>query len=72
MKRTAVDKVLFLLDDKYTNIGQIAEDIGLHSSAGFRWRRECGGQIPTRDWNDIIALAKKHKVKLQKTDLIND
>lgn len=71
-KRTACQKVMAFMDLEYNNIGEVAEAIGLNRSAGFRWVREYDGRIPQKNWDAIVALAKKKKIKLYKTDLIGD
>jgi len=71
-KRSACVKVMTYMDLKYNNIGEVAEAIGLHRGAGYRWVRDNDGRIPERHHDAIIKLAKKHKIKLYKTDLIGD
>ena len=71
-KRTACEKIMIYMDLKYDNIGEVGAAIGLHELSGYRWVRDNAGRIPERHHEAIIKLAKKHKIKLYKTDLIGD
>lgn len=41
----------------------VARALGLHASTVSRWKRG-DGHVPQKHWPDLMAIAKKQKVKL--------
>lgn len=73
-KGTAVERVA----DKFGGFGPFARLLGLHESAVRQWnmdkavnRRGRDGSIPDAYHKKIVALAKKHRVKLRVSEMVN-